>query len=169
MPEWFGDFDAFAHARTGRIFRLAYSILRDRQQAEEAVQEVLIDVYAKWSRVSSRDRPDAYVTKMVVNECMSMRRRTWFRREVSTDPVDLPDPPGGDEADRLALRDDLLEHLRHLPLKQRTVLALRFDDELTDADIARAMDITEATVRSHYSKGLKTLQQRMAGLQGAEA
>jgi len=166
-PEWFGDFDAFAHARSGRIFKLAYSILRNRQQAEDATQEVLIDVCAKWTRVSTCDRPDAYVTTMVVHECMSMHRKAWFRREAPTAPVDLPDPPAGDEADRVALRVDLIEQLRQLPLQQRTALALRFDGELTDAEIAKLMDISENTVRSHYSKALATLRRRMTSTRGS--
>src|ERR1039457_4905626 len=95
-------FEEFAALRLPAILRFAAVLAGDRAQAEDVVQEVLVRVHARWSRISRLDRPDAYVRRMVVNEFISARRRSWrlvpagrpadFDRRVS--PRHAPPHPG---------------------------------------------------------------------------
>ena len=157
------SFDEFAWQRTAGLVRLAWTITRNRHDAEDVAQEVLKRVFLKWNHVASRDRPDAYVYAILVNACRDVDRRSWSRREVSTDPILLPDAEVVDPAERVARHDQLVRLLDTLPVKQRTALALRYCEALDDDLIAKAMNITTETVRSHCSKGIASLRRAHIG------
>ena len=82
-------------------------------------------------------------------------RRPW-RRETSTDVLpDLPHETSHD--DRLTL----LASLRRLPTQQRAVVVLRYWDDLSVDDTARALGLSQGTVKSHASRGLAALRQHL--------
>lgn len=161
MAEWFATFDEFVAARGAGLVRSARMILLDPHLAEDATQEVLGKVYDHWRRVRGADRPDAYVQRMLVNECMNFLNRSQ-RREVTTEPELLPERSDCDHAESVALRHDLYGLLRSLPVQQRTALAYRYGSDMPFDDIAEIMGLTAETVRSHCSKGLATLRARRA-------
>ncbi len=70
-------FDEFAVARLGAVLRFAVVLTGDRAVAEDVVQEVLIRALGRWEMIARLDRPEAYVRKMIVNEWLSWRRRSW--------------------------------------------------------------------------------------------
>jgi RNA polymerase sigma factor (sigma-70 family) len=92
---------------------------------------------------------------MVLNEFLSWRRR---RRAVTVGPLTLEaisaSRPEGHEpaADHLEQRDAMVSLIAALPPRQRAVLALRYYEDCADAEIARLMGCSEATVRSHASR-----------------
>ena len=70
-------FDEFAGARLQAVLRFATAVTGDPDLAKDLVQEVLIRVNGQWQKVGQLDRPEAYIRKMVVNEYLSWRRRSW--------------------------------------------------------------------------------------------
>ena len=70
-------FEEFAAARLGAVLRFAAVLTGDRALAEDVVQEVLIRAHGRWEVIARLDRPEAYVRKMIVNEYLSWRRRSW--------------------------------------------------------------------------------------------
>ena len=70
-------FEEFAAARLPAVLRFAAVLTGDRSLAEDVVQEVLIRASRRWETIASLDRPEAYVRKMIVNEYVSWRRRSW--------------------------------------------------------------------------------------------
>ncbi|WP_369056575.1 SigE family RNA polymerase sigma factor [Kineococcus terrestris] len=153
-------FEEFVAARGAALVRLARGLLRDPDAAEDVVQDVLARALLRWSRVSAADDPAAYVNRMVVNACTSFWRRA-ARRERPSDV--LPERGAPDETARLADRDALLAGLRRLPVKQRTVLALRHFEGWDDERIADLMDVSPGTVRSNAHRGLKALRAALEG------
>jgi len=86
-------FEEFAATRLPRMLRFAGVLTAERALAEDVVQEVLIRVHARWNRIGAMDRPELYVRKMIVNEFLSWRRRSWRL---------VPAGRGPDVGDRLA-------------------------------------------------------------------
>ena len=148
-------------ARRDALLRTAYLLTGSHHDAEDLVQSALIKVVPKWPRIS--DRPEPYVRQVLARESVNRRRRRRWR-EVTTDVV--PETTHHDSTDRIAL----LEDLRRLPPRQRAVLVLRYFDDLTEADTAAALGISEGTVKSHVRDALARLRnQRSDGEQSAAA
>ncbi len=149
------DFTEFYLARRTTLRRTAYLIVRDWHTAEDLVQQAMVKVYAAWPRVR-RHSAEAFARKVVVNECLSQLRR---RRDV---PVEhLPDRAvTSDDASPL----DVGAALDLLAPRQRAIIALRFVDDLSVADVAQALAITEGTVKSQTAKALATLRTHLPSL-----
>ncbi|MFG1842724.1 SigE family RNA polymerase sigma factor [Micromonospora sp. NPDC049175] len=151
-------FEEYAFARTSALIRLARLLTDDEHRAEDLVQEVLAKAYARWGRISRTDRPDAYVRRMLVNAHNSWWRRR-SSREVSVAAV--TDRAGSaDEAAVVAERDALWRLVRELPTRQRTVIVLRYYEDLDDVLIAEILACSAGTVRTHAKRALATLRKR---------
>jgi RNA polymerase sigma-70 factor (sigma-E family) len=150
-------FEEFAAARLGAVLRFAAVLSGDRATAEDVVQEVLIRAHARWEAIARLDRPESYVRKMVVNEYLSWRRRSW-RLVPSGSGADMDArtaaDPGVDHAERAAI----LAELARLPRRQRAVLVLRYYEGLSDAEIAEVLGCAPGTVRGYASRALATLR-----------
>jgi RNA polymerase sigma-70 factor (sigma-E family) len=150
-------FEEFAADRLGAVVRFAAVLAGERALAEDIVQEVLIRVHARWDLIGCLDRPEAYIRKMIVNEYLSWRRRSW--RLVPSGGLEAgPDRSGRDHAADHAERDALLAEVGRLPRQQRAVLVLRYYETLSDAEIAEVLGCTPGTVRGYASRALATLR-----------
>ncbi|ABS03791.1 SigE family RNA polymerase sigma factor [Kineococcus radiotolerans] len=154
------NYEEFVAARGPALQRLARGLLRNPSDAEDVVQDVLAKALLKWNRISAADDPIAYVNHMLVNESTSFWRRT-ARREDPRAPEDLPVSAAADATQRFLDRDALLAAVRTLPTKQRSVVALRYLDEMDDERIADILDMTTGAVRVNASRGLATLRAAM--------
>ena len=103
-------FEEFAAARLPAVLRFAAVLTGDRSLAEDVVQEVLLRASRRWDAIAGLDRPEAYLRKMIVNEYLSWRRRSWRLVPSGTGTeVDgrlTPDPAAG-HAEREALLGEL--------------------------------------------------------------
>ncbi|MBQ1011660.1 SigE family RNA polymerase sigma factor [Micromonospora sp. M51] len=160
-------FEEYAFARTSALVRLARLLTGDEHRAEDLVQEVLAQAYARWGRIARTDRPDAYVRRMLVNA-----HRSWWRRRSSreiTVAAVLDQAGDVDEAAGVAERDALWRLVCALPARQRTVIVLRYYEDLDDASIAEILDCSTGTVRTHAKRALTALRQRQAAASPARA
>lgn len=114
-------FEEFAAARLPAVLRLAAVLAGDRATAEDLAQEVLIRAHARWDSIGSMDRPDMYVRKMLVNEFLGWRRRSW-RLVPAGSAREAADRAEPDHALRYAEREALLADLGRLPRQQQAVL-----------------------------------------------
>lgn len=141
-----------------RLLRLAYQLCHDRAGAEDLVQEALTRVYGSWLRRGPQvEFAEAYVRRAIVNEYLG-RRRLRSSSEVITD--DVPEVLQDGFDDRIVDRDEMWRALEELPPRQRTVLVLRYYEQLPDGEIAKLMDAKEGTVRSLASRALADLRER---------
>ena len=128
------------------LVRLA-ALLGDRRVAEEVVQDAFVRVYAAGGRV--RD-PLPYLRRAVVNGARSSLRRRRVRDRAPLEIMADADAPTGD-------RTDVMRALNRLPARQRECLVLRYYGDLSEADIAAALDISTGSVKTHASRGLAAL------------
>jgi RNA polymerase sigma-70 factor (sigma-E family) len=150
-------FDEFADARLPAMLRFATALTGDQDLAKDLVQEVLIRVSGRWQKIGQMACPQCYVRKMVVNEYLSWRRRSW-RLIPSGMSSQLTRRSSPDPADGYIERQALLAELAKLSLRQRTALVLRYYEGLSDAEIADVMGCTPSTVRGHVFKALAALR-----------
>lgn len=140
-----------------RLLRLAYQLCHDRSGAEDLVQQALENVYASRRRRSvDVEHGATYVRRAIVNEYLR-RKRLRSATEVITDEVPEREQPHRFE-DELAERERVWAALGRLPARQRTVLVLRYYEDLPDAQIAALIEAKEATVRSLAARGLAALR-----------
>ena len=150
-------FDEFAGARLPAVLRFATALTGDPDLAKDLVQEVLIRASERWQEIGQLDWPEAYVRKMVVNEYLSWRRRSW--RLIPWGMSDhLTGNPSPDPADGYIERQALMAELAKLSRRQRTALVLRYYEGYSDAEIAEVMGCTQSTVRGHVFRALAALR-----------
>lgn len=154
------EFSDYMAARQPSLLRTAYLLTGDRHAAEDLVQTALAKLYLSWDKVQRRDLVDGYVRRIMVNENNSLWRRTWKRKEVTTDEV----PERGavpasvrDHGEKSALWD----FVQTLPTKQRAVIVLRYYEDLSEAEIADVLGISVGTVKSQASRALASMRQRV--------
>lgn len=152
-------FEEFAASRLPAVLAFAAVLTGQRATAEDIAQEVLIRAYARWNMIGNLDRPEFYVRKMVLNEFLSWRRRSWRLIPVG----DAADPGNSsfDLADQYADRSALLAEIGKLPRRQRAVLVLRYYEDRSDAEIGELLGCRPATVRSYASRALASLRLEM--------
>lgn len=156
-------FEEFAAIRLPAVLRFAGVLTGDRAVAEDVVQEVLIRACARWQEIGRLDRPELYVRKMVVNEYLSWRRRSW-RLLPNGSGTDVDDRRTPDHALAHAERDALLAELSKLPRRQRAVLVLRYYEGFSDSEIAELLGCTTGTVRGYASRALAALRVEISGI-----
>jgi RNA polymerase sigma-70 factor (sigma-E family) len=141
-------------------------LVRDVATAEEVVQDAFIAMHARWTRLREPEKALAYLRQSVVNGSRSvLRRRSTAARFVAGQPTVGPSAPSGDDAlDAATRRTAVLDALAALPERQREVLALRYYLDLSEAEIAEALDIAPGTVKSHASRGAAALRTSLAHL-----
>jgi RNA polymerase sigma factor (sigma-70 family) len=138
-----------------RLVGLARLLVDRREDAEEVVQEAFARTWANLGRVRGDD-PLPYVRRAVVNLSRGRLRR------LRTARAHRPEPTVHVEAaEHGAVRRDrdrlVLEQLDRLSRRQRECVVLRFYEDLTVPEIARALGIAEGSVKSHLHRALSTL------------
>lgn len=150
-----GDRDAFADLATvagNRLYALAHRILRDRELAGDATQQVLVKIWRQLPTLREVDRFEAWSYRLLVNACRDELRR---QRRIPSALYLLPgDDIVADASLSVADRDQLERAFLRLSADQRTVVILQYYLDLSMPEIASALDLPIGTVRSrlHYAR-----------------
>lgn len=143
------SFEQFYAGEYAAMVRMAHALVDTRQQAEEVVQDAFAVVYERFDRL---DRPGAYLRVTVLNGCRRvLRRRMLLRRQ--------PVPPGEDGELGYS---HVVDAIRRLPHRQRSMVVLRYDLQLTDAEIAETLGVPLGTVKSTIHRALARLREELA-------
>jgi RNA polymerase sigma-70 factor (sigma-E family) len=148
----------FATHALPELWRTAYLLCGDWHRAEDAAQEALVRLYRRWPKVERRDGLLPYARRALVRILIDESRRPW-RREIATRT--LPDPPAPGEFGTVDDRMLLLEALATLSPQRRACLVLRYYEQLSVREAARALGCSEGTVKSQTSRGLRALRQAL--------
>jgi RNA polymerase sigma-70 factor (sigma-E family) len=143
-----------------RAGRLAYILTRDREVAEDVAQEAFARLITRIPSLRNPDAVEAYLRRSVVNLCRKhwrrlSRERSFLRREGPAMAAGTTTQPD------VARRDALRRVLDGLPYRQRAALVLRFYEDLTERQTARALGCAVGTVKSLVFRGLRTLREEM--------
>lgn len=153
-------FDDFVRNNATRLFRTALLLCGDHQEAEDLVQATYAKVFSNWRRVSQADNPVAYARTILTRTFLSARRR----KRVTERPVDDPPEIPSDDRD-VPLRLALLGAVARLSVSDRTVLVLRYWEDLSVAETAASLRITEVACRTRTTRALARLRTRFPDLE----
>jgi RNA polymerase sigma-70 factor (sigma-E family) len=144
------SFDEWYVTAWPRAFKLAAFLTHDTQAGEDIAQDVLTGISRRWEHL---DTPDAYLRRAVTNASWNWKRHT---RTVDR-KLPLLATPGRDE-----LRfDHLADAIARLPFRQRAVIVLRYYADMSEVEIADALDCRPGTVKSLASRALATLSKEI--------
>lgn len=150
------------------VVRLVWLLLHDQQAAEDVAQDAYIATYRNWDRLRNEEAAVAYLRRCAVNGARSVQRHLMVvRREIQAegnraDATGRLTAPSSDEAALMRLDgDQLMAALATLPDRQREVIVLRYYSDLSEAQIAEALDISTGSVKTHAYRGLRALRDRM--------
>ena len=151
------DFSAYMSARQPALYRTAYLLAGDHAGAEDLLQNAFAKLYLSWDRIRDHGALDGWVRRVMVNEHNSLWRRAWKRREHSTDTI--PETGAHDAYDD-GVGGALWSFVQTLPPKQRSVVVLRYYEQLSEAETADILGISVGTVKSQTSRALAGLRTR---------
>jgi RNA polymerase sigma-70 factor (sigma-E family) len=157
-------FAEFVAGRQATLSRTAYLLTGDHHLAQDLVQAALLQAARHWRRIHTS--PEAYVRRAMYHQNISW----WRRRRVAETTLGSHD--GALAAADTDLRLTLDQALARLTPKQRTVLVLRFYEDLTETETARALGLSTSTVKSTTRQALarlRVLEPELAELIGADA
>ena len=155
--------DALFRRHYPDLLRLAVVMLGDREAAEDAVQDAFVSLQRNWRTLRDPGAAEGYLRSAVLN-----RSRSWVRRQVTQRakrPLMLvrdERPPGPE--DTAVAHDEVgsvVAAMRTLARRQREVLACRYVLELSVAETAHLLQISEGSVKVHAHRGLQALHQRI--------
>jgi RNA polymerase sigma-70 factor (sigma-E family) len=149
-------FESWLAAREPALQRTAHLLTGDVHSAQDLVQNTLARLYLRWDQVRNADNVDAYARKALLNEFRTAWRRKLRRVEQIVELV--PDEPAPSSPEYDGSREAVWRFVCSLPPKQRTVIVLRFYEQLTEAEIADLMGISVGTVKSQSSRALAALR-----------
>ena len=142
------------------MFSIAFRILGESCAAEEVAQDVFLELYRSLPRLESDEHVKAWLRRVACHRATDALRRRAVRADmaaeefkdgVSVVPVVRSESPLMNRVEQLLLT---------LPPAQRSVLLLRYQEDLEPEDIAIETGMPLATVRSHLQRGLKLLREK---------
>jgi RNA polymerase sigma-70 factor (ECF subfamily) len=140
-----------------RMLALAISILGDRAEAEDAVQDVMIRIWRALPQFRGDAAISTWIYSITRNRCLTVLKQ---RRG---EPISLDDPESREAAANVAAvpprATDLWSLLQALPIQYRQVLTLFYAEEKSYEEIARVLDMRLGTVKTHIHRGRKLLAQ----------
>ena len=146
------SFNDFVEARKPALTRAAFLLTRDHQLAEDLVQTALFKAARAWDRIEGE--PEPYVRRILYTENISRWRRRRHLLETYPTGYDAPAATGPDPDVHLSLE----RALGRLTVRQRTVLVLRYYEDLTETETARLLGIGVGTVKSIHRQALTRLR-----------
>ena len=150
-----GDRDAFARlveARAERVLRTARAILGNETEAHDAAQDALVSAWVNLPRLRDLDRFDAWILRILRNEChLALRRRRWSR-VVDLTQAELAGRPevrsGTDPAAQRLDAAAVQSAFRRLTVDERTILLLHHLHGLSLEEVSRQLRIPIGTAKS---------------------
>ena len=133
----------------------AYRYTRSRDDALDVLQETFVYLFGRFPGFELRAKMTTFLYPVVRNLSLGIVKKR--ARTVQPDE-DTPEPAAGEPRDLERERRDLARVVRRLPEAEREVVTLRFADEMSLAEIARALDAPLGTVKSRLHKALSRLR-----------
>ncbi|MEV6305040.1 SigE family RNA polymerase sigma factor [Actinoplanes sp. NPDC051861] len=143
--------------------RLAYLMTGEAEVADDLAADALTEVWRHWERVNAADDPVAYGHGIVMNLARNWIRRRSRERLLSLEPFRRPADP-----DVPAVLD-VRTALRRLPHRRRACVVLRYAFDMSEREVAAALNISIGAVKSATSRGARQLAELLGGSDAAMA
>ena len=178
-----GAFDLLVERYQDRAYRIAWSVVRDREDAKDCSQEAFIRLHESAGSFAGQAKFSTWFYRILVNCCLDHeRKRRGWRRLVgwggsdegrdAGDPVERLAAPFTDPTDAMVTdhrMSRLWEAVDKLSPQQRAAVLLQCREELSTKEIAVVLRLSEATVRVHLHRAYSALKRRVGDASGGDA
>jgi RNA polymerase sigma-70 factor (ECF subfamily) len=175
-------FESLVRTLSGRLLAVARRVSRTEADAEDAVQEAFLSAYRAIDTFDGRSSVSTWLHRIVVNAALARLRRERTHPTVSIDAL-VPAFKDGDHMEhpsrwksvtddgdrRIEQREALLRALGELPEEFREVIVLRDMEERTSAQVAQALNISDALVRQRLHRARQALVRLLTPAMNSEA
>jgi RNA polymerase sigma-70 factor, ECF subfamily len=171
------NFEAIYDQHEDLVFNLCLHYLQNRQDAEEAMQDVFVKIYNKLSGFEGKSSVKTWIYRIAVNHCLDVLRARKRRNSLAfmthlflgktETPLEIPhfDHPGVLLEDRESL-ENVFKIINQLPENQRTALILKYLDDLPQREIADIMQISEKAIESLLQRAKQNLEKKLGDSEG---
>ena len=147
------------------LLRTCYMYLRDREQAEDAVQETFFKAYRNLGAFRGESAEKTWLMKIAINTCRDMRRTGWFlHMDRRVTPEMLPDASVPFEE----IEEGLIVEVMNLPLRLREVVLLYYYQNMDTNEIAQTLGIARSSVSGRLQRARKKLREILEGTDSDE-
>ena len=142
------------------VYRLAFSMVKSVQDAEDVHQEVFIRYIRTNPLFESREHERAWFIRVTTNLCKNLWKSAWRQKMVSMDS--LEETQEGNAYIQQSLNEEeelLVETVKRLPFKYRVVVHLFYYEEMSLEEIAQALNLKPSNVRTRLTRARKMLRE----------
>jgi RNA polymerase sigma-70 factor (ECF subfamily) len=152
-----------------RLYRVSRIILRNDGEAEDVMQDAYVRAYTHLGQFAGKAAFSTWLTRIAIHEALARKRRSGRYQELDALPnngdsmpmLKSSDPTPEDSTARTETRRLLEEAIEHLPEAYRTVVVLREVEEMSVADTADSMGVTEAVVKTRLHRAHAMLRKEL--------
>lgn len=152
-----------------KVYHLAYSFFKDRDDAMEIVQETFMRLYEKIHKFEKAEAGYAFrswVYRIAYNLCIDYYRKFKKKKADDRELLEFLENQSGihnpeDHIEKAQFRVALEKSVSELSNRQQKVFRLRHYSQLKHQEISEVMDISVGTVKTLYHRALKTLEKRL--------
>jgi RNA polymerase sigma-70 factor (ECF subfamily) len=155
------DFTELLRQHQAMVFSIALHFLRDRATAEEVAQEVFFSLHRNLHQIETPLHAAAWLRKVAVQRAIDEGRRRSRKPQLALEDVAEPAAAAVKPSDPL-LSELLRKLIATLPEAPRMVMVLRYQEDLDPSEIAAALEMPVATVKSHLQRSLVLLRGKLA-------
>jgi RNA polymerase sigma-70 factor, ECF subfamily len=157
------NFRELVERHQARVFSIAFRILGESGTAEEVAQDVFLELYRNLSRLESDDHITAWLRRVAVHRATDALRRRAARGDINAEEFEEGITDGWREVrsskeNVSPLMNRVEQLVMTLPDAQRSVVLMRYQEDLDPEEIALTLVMPLATVRSHLQRALKFLR-----------
>lgn len=146
-------FEDAVEQHTAYLIKLSYLYVKDKQVAEDIVQETFIKLYKKFGETISIENVKAYLVTMTVNRCRDYFRSWHYKKVQITDLFEKQEKYKIEPEET-----NVAQSIMQLPIKYREVIILFYYDEQRTSEIALILKIPVGTVKTRLQKARHLLK-----------
>ena len=148
-----------------QMANIAWRVLQDADDAEDAIQDAMTNIWARRRRVLAHPNPKALILRMCF-QCAIDRFRTRARRQTAPIPdwLGADSPPPDDAMVKREMLDQVRRQMALLPGQQADAIYLRVIEQMPYRDVAAAIGCDESTARVHVRRARRKLRRELAPL-----
>lgn len=139
------------------VYRLAYSLVKSRTDAEDIHQEVFLRYLKYKPCFKSEEHEKAWFIRVTTNQCKNLWKMVWRRRIVSLSEYEEDRVSSSLQEQEPGAEDNIIAVVKTLPQKYRVVIHLFYYEELSVDEIARVLALKPSNVRTRLTRARKKL------------
>ncbi|MER5442235.1 SigE family RNA polymerase sigma factor [Streptomyces sp. NPDC002790] len=151
-------FEEYVRTRQDALLRSARRLVPDPVDAQDLLQTALVRTYGRWDGIADKRLADAYLRRVMINT----RTEWWRARKLEEVPTEqLPESSVDDSTEQHANRALLMDVMKVLAPKQRSVVVLRHWEQMSTEETAAALGMSAGTVKSTLHRALARLREEL--------